>query len=234
MALLAAAGPVRLGRLAAKGKPHRMTWRGLRRLPCARSTEATLSFARRGRHRYSKPDLVIGDFRLSLSVSARVAGIPYVNVTNAYWSPFARPQFRMPSLPLGRLLSAGLADAAFAIARPIAFAAHALPLNRVRRAFGLPGLGSDVRRVYCDGDLTLYADIPELIPIFSPPIDPPIYRACTLVASGRPSGMVGRGSERRATDLRLVGKLRACATAADGDRSVGTIGTADRGRNGGT
>src|SRR5206468_842511 len=75
------------------------------------------------------------------------------------------------------------------IARPFAFAAHALPMNRVRRAHGLPSLGWDVRRIYCDGDLTLYADIPELIPIFgappnnryigpvlwSPPVDPPSW-----------------------------------------------------------
>jgi UDP:flavonoid glycosyltransferase YjiC (YdhE family) len=75
----------------------------------------------------------------------------------------------MPGLPLSHLLSAGLADAVFAIARPLAFAAHAVPLNRVRRAYGLPGLGWDVREVYCDGDLTLYADIPEVIPIFGAP-----------------------------------------------------------------
>ena len=31
-----------------------------------------------------RPDAVVGDFRLSLSVSARLAKIPYVNVTNAY------------------------------------------------------------------------------------------------------------------------------------------------------
>ena len=40
-----------------------------------------------------KPDLVVGDFRLSLSVSARLAGVPYVTMTNAHWSPYARPRF---------------------------------------------------------------------------------------------------------------------------------------------
>jgi UDP:flavonoid glycosyltransferase YjiC (YdhE family) len=117
----------------------------------------------------SQPDIVVGDFRLSLSVSARVAGTPYVNVTNAYWSPYARPRFRMPSLPFARLIGVKLADEAFRIARPLAFAAHAVPMNRVRRTYGLPALGWDLRRIYCDGDLTLYADIPELIPIFSNP-----------------------------------------------------------------
>ena len=116
-----------------------------------------------------RPDVVIGDFRLSLSVSARVAGIPYVNVTNAYWSPYARPHFEVPSLALTRLIGLPLAKALFPIARPFAFAVHAIPMNRLRRAYQLRPLGWDVRRVYCDGDLTLYADIPELIPIFGSP-----------------------------------------------------------------
>src|SRR6266540_3189826 len=152
-----------------------------------------------------KADVVIGDFRLSLSVSARVAGIPYVNVTNAYWSPYARPRFEVPSLALTRLVGLPLAKALFPIARPFAFALHAIPMNRARRAYQLPPLGWDLRRVYCDGDLTLYADFPELIPIFgsppshkyigpvlwSPPVEPPAWwndaiggKACAVVCNG--------------------------------------------------
>ena len=136
-----------------------------------------------------RPDVVIGDFRLSLSVSARVAGIPYINVTNAYWSPYARPHFEIPNLALTRLVGLPLAKALFPVARPFAFALHTIPMNRVRRAYRLPPLGWDLRRVYCDGDLTLYADIPELIPIsgnppthkyigpvlWSPPVEPPAF-----------------------------------------------------------
>ena len=166
--------------------------------------------------RTSQPDLVVGDFRLSLSVSARVAGIPYVNVTNAYWSPYAKPRFRMPSLPFARLLSPGPADAAFAIARPLAFAVHALPMNRVRHAHGLPGLGWDMRRVYCDGDLTLYADIPELIPIFGAPtthryIGPVLWSPRVElpawwheVISGEPPIYISLGSSGQAQLLPMV------------------------------
>jgi len=164
----------------------------------------------------ARPDVVIGDFRLSLSVSARVARIPYVNVTNAYWSPYARPRFRMPSLPFSRFLGVGLGDAVFAIARPLAFAAHALPMNRVRRGYGLPTLGWDVRRVYCDGDLTLYADIPELIPIFnnppthryigpvlwSPALKPPAW--WQEVLSGEPPIYISLGSSGQAQRLPMV------------------------------
>ena len=38
-----------------------------------------------------RPAVVIGDFRISLAVSARLVGVPYINVSNAYWSPYARP-----------------------------------------------------------------------------------------------------------------------------------------------
>jgi UDP:flavonoid glycosyltransferase YjiC (YdhE family) len=163
-----------------------------------------------------QPDVVIGDFRLSLSVSARVAGIPYVNVTNAYWSPYARPRFEVPSLALTRLVGLPVAKALFPIARPFAFALHTIPMNRVRRAYQLPSLGWDLRRVYCDGDLTLYADIPELIPIFgnppthkyigpvlwSPPVEPPAWWREAI--SGEPPIYVSLGSSGQAQLLPMV------------------------------
>lgn len=115
------------------------------------------------------PELIIGDFRLSLSVSARLADIPYMTITNAYWSPYARPRYQVPELPITRFFGATVAGALFKLARPLAFALHTLPLNRVRKQYGLPSLGADLRRVYTDADQTLYADLPELIPTFERP-----------------------------------------------------------------
>lgn len=109
-----------------------------------------------------RPDLVIGDFRLSLSVSARLRQIPYITISNAYWSPHVRQHYTVPSLPLTRTLPIWLADPLFRLIRPLAFASHAVPLNRVRRRHGLASLGSDLRRIYTDADQTLYADIPQL------------------------------------------------------------------------
>lgn len=116
-----------------------------------------------------KPAVVVGDFRLSLSVSARRARVPYVGLANAYWSPYARPQFELPSHPATRVVGRNFASAVFRMVRPLAFAYHTLPLNRVRREFGLPSLGFDVRRVYTDADYVAYADIPELIPTYNLP-----------------------------------------------------------------
>lgn len=114
----------------------------------------------------AKPDVVIGDFRLSLSISARLAGIPYLAISNCYWSPYWRPpRYTVPNLRLlTGVLPLPVAAALFHLARPIVFALHCGPLNRVRRSHGLPSLGTDLRRVYSDADQVLYADVPELFP----------------------------------------------------------------------
>ena len=110
-----------------------------------------------------RPDAVIGDFRLSLAVSARVAGIPYATIASAYWSPFARQRYPVPDHPLVRIAGLAIAQRIFDLVRPAAFARYAAPLNRVRRARGMPSLGNDLRRTYTDADRVLYADPPELV-----------------------------------------------------------------------
>ena len=109
------------------------------------------------------PDIVVGDFRLSLSISARLSKIPYVTITSAYWSPYSRPYYRVPDLPLTRLAGTVVGQILFNAVRPLAFAFHTRPLNAVRREYGLPSLGLDVRTTYTDADYTLYADIPEMV-----------------------------------------------------------------------
>jgi UDP:flavonoid glycosyltransferase YjiC (YdhE family) len=135
-----------------------------------------------------KPNLIVGDFRLSLSVSARLAGIPYAAITNAYWSPYHPIKgFPLPALPMTRFLPLPAAEWLFRAAQPVAFGLHCKPLNRVRQENGLPSLGGDLRRVYTDADHTLYADVPAMFPteqlptshhyigpvLWSPPVPPP-------------------------------------------------------------
>lgn len=118
-----------------------------------------------------RPDVVVGDFRLSLSVSARVAKIPYVAIANAHWSPYsALPDFPMPDLSGMGWLPLGLAESIFSMVVPFAFGLHRKPLNSVRARHGLPQL-ADLRRVYTDADLCLYADTPNLVPTKNLPAD---------------------------------------------------------------
>jgi len=112
-----------------------------------------------------KPDFIVGDFRLSLSVSARLMGIPYATITNAYWSPYARNKaFPMPVLPFTPYLPLSLAQSIFDSAKLLAFNLHCRPLNRVRTEHSLPTFGRDLRLAYTDSDYTLYADIPAMFP----------------------------------------------------------------------
>lgn len=117
-----------------------------------------------------RPDLIVGDFRLSLSVSASLAGIPYASITNAHWSPYARGRYPMPDLPMVRFLGVYLSDLIFQAVRPAAFALQARPLNRLRRQKGLEGF-PDLRHTYTHADYTLYADVPSLVPTFDLPVN---------------------------------------------------------------
>lgn len=112
-----------------------------------------------------EPAVVVGDFRLSLAVSAAVAKVPYITIANAYWSPYARQRVPVPELPVTRLTGLRVAQALFDLIRPLAFAHHSRPLSCLRREYGLPDFGGDLRRAYTEADYTLYADIPGLIPL---------------------------------------------------------------------
>ena len=108
-----------------------------------------------------RPDLVIGDFRITLSISARRQQVPYATITNAYWHPALSPRFIVPDLPMVRPLGVVLSQQLFDLARPFAFAYHARPLNALRRRYGMPSLGHDLRRTYTDADLAILSDIPS-------------------------------------------------------------------------
>lgn len=114
-----------------------------------------------------KPDLIVGDFRLSLAVSAPLAGVPYAAVVNSYWSPYAillSPD-PIPDWSMTRILGVSLAQKLFNLVRPMGAILHSRPLNKLRKRHHLPSLGNNLRNVYAWGDYTLYADVPELVPM---------------------------------------------------------------------
>lgn len=115
------------------------------------------------------PDAVVGDFRLSLSVSARAAAVPYLTVTNAHWSPFAHQHFVVPELAITDRFGPRIGQALFTVMRPFVFAQQAYALNQVRRDYGLPALTYSLPHQFTDADVTLYADVPELVPTFHRP-----------------------------------------------------------------
>ena len=111
-----------------------------------------------------RPAAVIGDFRISLAVSARIADIPFVNVVNAHWSPYrATGRMPMPEHALTRRIGVPLSNAAFGLAWRAVFRHGAGPINRVRKTYGMSPV-QDIRYAYTDGELTLYPDTPSIAP----------------------------------------------------------------------
>jgi UDP:flavonoid glycosyltransferase YjiC (YdhE family) len=110
------------------------------------------------------PDLVIGDMRLSLPISARLEGAQCAVMINAYWSPYTKHRSILPALPLTRVVPPRLLGAVYKLAEPLAYAIHVREMNRVRQEFGIPALPADLRVMYTEGDYVLYPDIPEFVP----------------------------------------------------------------------
>ncbi len=114
-----------------------------------------------------KPDLVIGDFRHSLSVSCRLQKVKYMNITNAYWSPDTQMDYPLPEIPIVRKLGEGLANI---LVKP--FIGLALKINFFRMVFeirkSLKRVSlhfTDYRQIITDGDVTLYFDTSALVPL---------------------------------------------------------------------
>jgi len=110
-----------------------------------------------------RPDLVVGDFRLSLPISCARARVPCATLINAYWSPYAiRDAFPVPEHPIVNLVGPERAARYMPQALPKAFAYFAAPLNVVHERYGLPPLG--MLEQLTAGDFVLYPDVPELCP----------------------------------------------------------------------
>jgi UDP:flavonoid glycosyltransferase YjiC (YdhE family) len=114
-----------------------------------------------------RPDVVVGDFRLSLSVSARLLKVPYIALSNGCWSPHWSPpnnRYPLPVLPATRRAPLPVVRRVFKHLQPRAFRDQCAPLNATRAEFGLAALPLDLRHVYTDADYVLYADVPEVYP----------------------------------------------------------------------
>jgi UDP:flavonoid glycosyltransferase YjiC (YdhE family) len=111
-----------------------------------------------------RPDLVVGDLRLSLAISAPAERVRHAALVNAYWSPQAVSDgYPLPDHPIVSLLGVERAARSFARALPFVFRHFARPVNSLRRAAGLPALGS-LPEILTHGDYTLFPDVPSLVP----------------------------------------------------------------------
>lgn len=111
-----------------------------------------------------RPDVVLGDFRISLGISAACAHVPYVALQNAHWCEQSLLPFPLPSHPWVNRLGLPLTRLVFRYALPMGLKGYLRPFNRVRQTHGLAPLPS-LRAMYTQADRTLYADLPNLSPV---------------------------------------------------------------------
>jgi UDP:flavonoid glycosyltransferase YjiC (YdhE family) len=110
-----------------------------------------------------QPCLVVGDFRNSLLISAKLAGVQYLNITNLTWNRTAQLPLQIPDLPLVHIFGEMISKTLFSIVRPFVFRSLARPFNTVAKNRGLKkGLGS-LLDIYCGGDVVFYADDARLV-----------------------------------------------------------------------
>ena len=111
------------------------------------------------------PDFIIGDFRISLSISCQIKKIPYATITNAYWSPYADIEYPVPEIPITKFFGVVMAQKIFNVVRPLIFKLHTLAFNKVCKEFRCPVLSYDLREIYTHADYTFYGDIQSLVPM---------------------------------------------------------------------
>jgi UDP:flavonoid glycosyltransferase YjiC (YdhE family) len=109
----------------------------------------------------TEPDLVIGDLRYSLSISCHRAGVHYVNLVNAIWSPFIRQKLIVPENNLTKGVGVPLANFLLRLTSPLCFRTIINPFNKLRARERMSPLG-DIFDLHCSGDTNLYLDAPSL------------------------------------------------------------------------
>jgi UDP:flavonoid glycosyltransferase YjiC (YdhE family) len=116
-----------------------------------------------------RPDVVVGDFRCSLGISAPLSGVPYICVTNAVWTPYYAGSLEPPdSFILTKILGKRICRLLVPIAQQAVFRHYAAPFNRIRKQAAL-AVQDDIRRCMSEADLTLLADLPEFAPSMNLP-----------------------------------------------------------------
>ena len=110
-----------------------------------------------------QPDLVLTDFRLPLSTSCELAGVPLAVVLNAAWTNHYSVRVKAPEhLAITQLLGKRLTNLIVPWVKDLIVTFDARPFNQYRRRNGLEPRSNiwDIWR----GDLNLMVDIPEYGP----------------------------------------------------------------------
>lgn len=114
------------------------------------------------------PDVVVGDFRISLGISTRLAKIRYISLANAYWSPYSTLSLPLPEHPIINFCGEKIAKILFKMLSSFILKHHCTPFNSLCKTYGIPKLKT-LNEIYTWGNWTLYLDLPILYPILNAP-----------------------------------------------------------------
>lgn len=111
-----------------------------------------------------QPDLVIGDMRLSLNISAELAGIEYWSILSGYLTRYYDVIQSPPkTFPAVRILGDRISRAVFPVLKSFILRYYASNFRRYRKQLGLSPV-SDILDVIASPCRNLIADLPRFIP----------------------------------------------------------------------
>lgn len=107
-----------------------------------------------------QPDLILSDFRLPLSTSCELAGIPLAVILNAAWTNYYSAKIKAPEhLKITRLLGRKVTTLFIPWIKNFILKIDSRPFNKFRQEQGLIPR-KNIWDIWC-GDLNLIVDIPE-------------------------------------------------------------------------
>lgn len=163
-----------------------------------------------------QPDLVIGDMRMSLNISAELAGIEHWSIVSGYLTHYyAAPQSPPRTFPIFRLVGDRVSRALFPALKPLILRHYAANFRRYRHELGLSPI-RDVFDVIASPHRNLIADLPRFIPcadlpphfeyigplVWEPDLPDPQWT--DQLQPDRPAAYVTMGSTGDPKDLRRV------------------------------
>lgn len=98
------------------------------------------------------PDLIIGDFRITLAISARKKITPYISLTNFYWMPDYPGPLKLPDIFPLRLLPEFIGQMLFSIFSPMVYRLEARPFNQIAEKYGISQAKGSLLKIYTQAD----------------------------------------------------------------------------------
>lgn len=106
-----------------------------------------------------QPDLIVGDMRLSLQVSARLSKVKWINLSNLVWNPESDLGYLMPEMPATRIFGSSIQHLIPRMVLEKIIDANVRVFNQFRSQYGMTEL-QNLKQAYCDGDRNFYLDLP--------------------------------------------------------------------------